>query len=88
MSEKNLEVGDLVRLSAKGWDGLAGIVSKPISEESPGHVLVHKDGCILGVQATINDVAPADKGSEGFAQIAYNLIKLGSHVTEKRLLQF
>ena len=51
-----------------------------------GHVLVHKDGCIFGVKASIEDVVLADISSQGFAQLAYNLIKLGSHVIEQKLI--
>jgi hypothetical protein len=49
-------------------------------------VLVHRDGCIFGVQVTLGDVVPADRNHAGFAQLAYSLIKLGSHVIEARLI--
>jgi hypothetical protein len=86
MSNVYLEYGDLVKLLAEDWKGFVGIVSQPITEDSAGHVLVLKEGCILGVRAFIKDVVHADRTSEGFAQLAYNLIKLGSHVIEKRLI--
>jgi hypothetical protein len=86
MSSRNFEIGDLVKLTTEEWDGFVGIVTQPITEDSAGHVLVHKNGYILGVRVSIGDVLPADKSSEGFAQLAYNLIKLGSHVIEERLI--
>jgi hypothetical protein len=86
MSQKSLELGDLVTLLAKDWNGLVGVVSQDITEEHPGHVLVHKDGCIFGVKVSIQDVILADSGNQGFAQLAYHLTKLGSHVIERRLL--
>jgi hypothetical protein len=86
MSQKSLEMGDLVTLLAKDWNGLVGVVSQAITKERPGHVLVYKDGCILGVKVSIQDVILADSGNQGFAQLAYQLIKLGSHVIENRLL--
>lgn len=61
------------------------MVSRPISQDDIGHVLVHKSGYILGVDASIDDVAMIDESRAGFAQLAYNLIKLGSHVIGKML---
>jgi len=86
MSKVNLNTGDLVKFTAGEWGGLVGIITQPITTDRSGHVLVYKDGHILGVEASIDDVVPADKFSEGFAQLAYNLIKLGSRVIEKRLI--
>lgn len=86
MSRKKLEAGELVKLTSEEWNGVVGIVTQPITEERAGHVLVHKDGHIFGVKASFKDVASADQSSEGFAQLAYNLIKLGSHVIEKRFI--
>jgi hypothetical protein len=86
MPQKSIKMGDLVTLLAKDWNGLVGVVSQTVTEEHPGHVLVYKDGCILGVKVSIQDVILADSGDQGFAQLAYQLIKLGSHVIEKRLL--
>jgi hypothetical protein len=40
----------------------------------------------VGIPASIEDVASADEGSRGFAQLAYSLIKLGSHIIEQKLL--
>lgn len=86
MSKRNLEIGDLVKLTTEEWDGVAGIVTQRITQANKGHVLVHREGCILGVTASIEDVVLADTSSQGFAQLAYNLIKLGSHVIEQRLI--
>jgi hypothetical protein len=84
--ERSLAVGDLVTLVNGDWNGLVGIVSQPITEDHPGHVLVHRDGCILGVPVSRQGVMVADGDNEGFAQLAYNLIQLGSHVIETRLI--
>ena len=86
MQLKSLEPGDLVTLLAKDWNGSVGVVSQAITEAHPGQVLVHKDGCIFGVEVSMQDVVLADRSNQGFAQLAYHLIKLGSHVIEKRLL--
>ena len=86
MQQKSLALGDLVTLLAEDWNGFVGVVSQAITEDYPGHVLVHKDGCIIGVNVSIQDVILADSSNQGFAQLAYHLIKLGSHVIEKRLL--
>ena len=84
--KRSLDRGELVTLLAGDWKGLAGIVSRPITEDRPGHVLVQKDGWIMGVPVLLEDVAPAGRDREGFAQLAYNLIQLGSHVIEARLI--
>jgi hypothetical protein len=86
MTKKHIGAGDTVTLTSKEWAGHVGIVSQPISEASPGHVLVNKEGYILGISAALEDLMPADKSSEGYAQLAYNLIKLGSYVIEQGLL--
>ena len=86
MSKENLEISDIVRLTSEEWVGYVGIVSQPITEASAGHVLVYKAGNIIGVPALIDGVVPADKKTEGYALLAYNLIKLGSNVIEKGLL--
>ena len=86
MPRGNLEMGDLVTLLVEEWKGLVGIVSQPITEDHPGHVLVHRNGCIFGVPVSLQDVIPAGQNNEGFAQLAYNLIQLGSHVIEARLI--
>jgi len=85
MSKGNLEIGDVVRLTTGEWQGTSGVVSRPISKGAIGHVLVHKSGYILGVDASMEEVEIVDGSGEGFAQLAYNLIKLGSHVIEKTL---
>lgn len=87
MSVINLSTGDLVQFTRGSWEGVVGIVTQPITAERSGHVLVHKDGFILGIEASMDDLALADKSNRGFAQLAYNLIKLGSHVIEERLLE-
>jgi len=86
MSKKEFNLGDIVDLSAEEWQGISGVVSLPITKESKGHVLIHKDGHIFGVNVSGDEVALADESSKGFMQLAHTLIKLGSHVIEKTLL--
>jgi hypothetical protein len=88
MSKRNLEIGDLVKILRDEWAGSVGIVTRPITEQKTGHVLLHKDGSILGMDASIEDVALVDESSEGFAQLVYHLIKLGSHVIEQKLIVY
>lgn len=83
---KELQVGDLVAF--RHGDQAVGVVSQPISEQSPGHVLTLEDGYLNGVPASIDDVDPADEQSEGYAQLAFQLIKLGNRVIEQRLIVY
>ncbi|HAY83849.1 MAG TPA: hypothetical protein DCY42_02690 [Chloroflexi bacterium] len=85
---KSLQIGDLVTFLKADLAGKVGIVSRPILKNRTGHVLVHVDGTILGRDVSPDDVEPAGHSSEGFAQLGYLLIKLGSHVIEKKLLVY
>jgi hypothetical protein len=87
MAQGRLEIGDIVRLTTADLAGVTGIVSRPISEVKPGPVLVYREGFVLGMEVSRAEVTPADKTSSGYAQPAYNLIKLGSYVIEQGLLQ-
>jgi len=86
MTRKNLAIGDLVKIMRGDWSGSVGIVTRPITEQNIGHVLVYIDKSIIGIDAAINDIALVDQQSEGFAQLGYHLIKLGSHVIEQKLI--
>ena len=88
MIRNKLEIGDLVEILKGKWAGSVGIVTQPISEQKAGHLLIHKDGSIFGVDASMDEVRFAGEGSEGFAQLGYHLIKLGSLVIEKKLLLY
>ncbi len=88
MSDENFEIGALVKLRSAGQEEMVGIVSQPISDQHPGHVLSHVDGCILGHDASISEVEPVGETAGGFAQLGYLLIKLGSHVIENKLLVY
>jgi len=88
MSEKDFKTGDLISVRRGGWGEVVGIVSQPISETAMGHVLVYKDGTILGMEASITDVESVGESSEGFAQLGYHLIKLGSKVIEQKLIVY
>ena len=86
MSEKEFILGDMVILSTEEWQEISGVVSRPITEYSKGHVLVHQDGHIIGADVSADEVYLADESGKGFTQLAYSLIKLGSYVIEKTLL--
>lgn len=86
MPRKSFQVGDMVVLSTDNWRGSSAIVSHPIEPGKEGHVLLIKDGYLLGVNVSFDDVTEIDDTSQGFAQIAYKLIKLGSHVIEETLI--
>ena len=88
VSKKNFKTGDLVKILRKEWAGSVGIVTQPIAKETTGHVLVHKEGVILGMDASSKDVELASESGEGFAQLGYQLIKLGSHVIEQKLILY
>ncbi|MFQ5554098.1 MAG: hypothetical protein ACE5GC_01845 [Acidimicrobiia bacterium] len=86
--ERELAVGDLVTLRGGEGPGAAGVVGQPITERSAGTVLTCRDGHVTGVAARLEDVDAADEDGEGFAQLAYALVKLGSHIIERRLLVY
>ena len=86
MSQDTYKVGDIVVLSAENWRDKSAVVSSPVDVGKAGHVLLIKDGSVIGVSASVDDVSAADEGSQGFAQLAKKLIELGSHVIEKTLL--
>ena len=85
---QSADLGDLVQFPSGKLSGAVGVVSQPITADNPGHVLILQAGLLRGVTATIDDVELADEDSAGFAQLASNLIKLGSHVLEKRLIVY
>lgn len=88
MPIQSANLGDLVKFSAAIKGGAVGVVSQPITAGSPGHVLILRGEHLLGVPTSVEDVEFADEDSVGFAQLASNLIKLGSHVLEKRLIVY
>jgi hypothetical protein len=86
MAEESHPLGDLVTFVRGEWKGHAGIVSWPITKEDAGYVLVQSDGRIAGLQASHEDIESADRSSNGFTQLAYQLIKLSSYLIEKAIL--
>ncbi len=82
MSSVNLEIGDLVVIKKGDRVGKVGIISNPITDQKLGHVLVHEGGSIIGMNVSFEDVDLAGETSEGFAQLGYHLIKLGSLMIE------
>ena len=88
MSIQSANLGDLVQFPAAVLGGAVGVVSQPITADNPGHVLILHEEHLQGVPASNEDVGFANEDSAGFAQLASNLIKLGSHVLEKRLIVY
>lgn len=76
-----LQVGDLVAFR-DGDRGGVGVVTRAVTAQSPGHILTLHGDELVGVAATTKDVYLADESHEGFVQLAYHLIQLGSHVIE------
>jgi len=81
-----LQPGAMVTLRNGSRTGQAAVVSKVISEGRPGTVLILDEGSLVGLDVSLEDVDLAAEESHGFAQLAYQLIKLGSHVIEHRLI--
>jgi hypothetical protein len=86
MKKGEYEFGDLVFLVRGECEGNVGIVSQPIGEGLMGHVLVQYKAGILGIDVSLEDIRTAEENDHGYAQLAYSLIKLGSHVIEQRLI--
>jgi hypothetical protein len=86
VTQKAFKVGEMVVLTSGRWRGSTAIISQAIAPGSAGHALLHTDGHIIGVTAAASDVRLATKDTQGFAQLAYGLIKLGSHVIEQGLI--
>lgn len=80
--------GDLVILRIEEHAGRNGVVSRAISPDSDGEVLVYSDRGIAGVVVSHSDVEMAGDAVEGWAQLAHTLIRLGSHIIEQRLLSY
>ena len=77
-------VGDLVEVRDYG----VGIVTEPIAEDSPGHVLTVREGAVVGMDVALEATTPAGPDSNGFVQLAHQLIRLGSYVIEERLIVY
>jgi hypothetical protein len=86
MAIENYPLGELVTFVGGEWAGFAGVVSWPITKEDAGYVLVHSEGRVAGVSTTYEDIMPADETAKGFTQLAYQLIKLSSHLIENTLI--
>lgn len=86
MLQDTYKVGDMVVLSTDDWQGQSAVVCAPVKPGKDGHALVLSEGYIRGVSVSVEDITLADEGARGFAQLASNLIKLGSHVIEKRII--
>lgn len=87
MSADTYEIGDMVVLTREGWLGYSAVVSAPVKPGKDGHVLLLSEGHLEGVSVAVEEITPADDAALGFAQLASTLIKLGSHVIEKRIIK-
>ena len=87
MSQNTYKVGDMVVLSMDEWQGQSAVVCAPVKPGQDGHILVLSDGFLRGVSVSVEDITLAEEDARGFAQLASNLIKLGSHVIEKRIIR-
>lgn len=87
MSGDTYKPGDMVTLTMDDWPGFSAVVCQPVIPGKDGHVLLLSNGLIQGVSVSVEDIAFADEEAHGFAQLASNLIKLGSHVIEKRIIK-
>ena len=85
--KESFQTGDLVLLNNGKWNGYAGVVSWPITADKPGYVLVCSEGLIAGLSVTIDEIELPNESTKGFTQLAYNLLKLSSHIIEKSVLQ-
>jgi hypothetical protein len=83
MAKVEYQIGERVTLSSGDWLGHSGVVSWPLTVETPGYVLVHSNGRIAGVQVSATEVQPATPASTGFTQLTYLLIQLSSHLIER-----
>jgi len=87
MSGDTYKLGDMVILKTDAWRGYSAVVCQPVNPGADGHVLLLSEGFIQGVNVSVEDIAFANEDAQGFAQLASNLIKLGSHVIEKRIIR-
>ena len=87
MAKKSYQVGDMVVLSTDERQGQSAVVCAPAKPGKDGHVLLLSEGFIRGVSVSVEDISLAEEDARGFAQLASNLIKLGSHVIEKRIIK-
>ena len=87
MAKKTYQVGDMVVLLTDERQGQSAVVCAPVKLGKNGHVLVLAEGFIRGVSVSVEDISLAEEDARGFAQLASNLIKLGSHVIEKRIIK-
>ena len=80
------ELGSLVVLRTASRGGQVAIVSQPVTASRAGHVLTLDSAGLVGLAVVWPDIEAATEDSRGFAQLAYQLIRLGSHVIESRLI--
>lgn len=80
------DIGSLVVHHDDHGGETIGVVSRRIDSDSPGHVLIVVDDGIVGIQASVSDVADPDEDAAGFAELAYRLNTLSSKVIEQKLL--
>jgi hypothetical protein len=86
MPKELFEIGDLVQLIPKDWEGHIGIVSQPISIQSRGHVIINLSGEVIGIPVAFEDVLVPEDSSGGYVQLAFKLLAMGSNIIKKKML--
>jgi hypothetical protein len=86
MADKNYQVGELVTFVSGEWKGFSGVVSWLITKDGAGYVLVCSEGQVAGIPTSFEEIVPADETAKGYTQLAYQLIKLSSHLIETTIM--
>ena len=86
MADENYPVGKLVTFVSGEWKGFSGVVSWLITEDEAGYVLVCSERQVAGIPTSFEEILPADETAKGFTQLAYQLIKLSSHLIETTIM--
>jgi hypothetical protein len=86
MADKNFQVGELVTFVSGEWKGFSGVVSWLITKDEAGYVLVCSEKQVAGIPTSFEEILPADETAKGYTQLAYQLIKLSSHLIETAIM--
>ncbi|HZY30261.1 MAG TPA: hypothetical protein VFF86_01335 [Candidatus Methylomirabilis sp.] len=77
------EVGDLVVYTSSGE---LGVISSAGDSRGKGQMLILRRRSLVGMAVDWHDIRLATDADTGAAQLAHELIRLGSHIIEKRLI--
>lgn len=81
--DPHCKVGDLVVHKSSG---VFGVISSAEDSRGTGQMLTLRHGSLVGMAVDWHDIRPATDADTGAAQLAHELIRLGSHIIEKRLI--